>query len=151
MGIKPSYSKKEFENQLKRSKDNFIQDIANCFFELGKRAVDVAVSDGNYVNRTGVLRSSIGCAVVINGLIVKEYGFKNIGPNALQGQRLGKKLLESLSRTNIRSNQIKLIIVAGADYASFVEDTSNFVVLSQGISFVESNLPSVLRQLKVIL
>jgi len=146
MGLKPTYDKRQFERELEKSREDFVKQACSAFFNLGKKAVDIVVADGNYVNRTGVLRSSIGCGVFYNGIQVSEYGFfTTFGPES--GASLGRKLLYSIGKQNVVRNQVKLVVVAGADYASFVEANENYRVLVTGVDFIESNLQSILRGL----
>jgi len=146
MGLKPTYDKRQFERELEKSREDFVKQAYSAFFNLGKKAVDIVVADGNYINRTGVLRSSIGCGVFYNGVQVSEYGFfTTFGPES--GASLGRKLLYSIGKQNVVRNQVKLVVVAGADYASFVESKENYRVLVTGVDFIESNLQSILRGL----
>lgn len=146
MGLKPTYDKRQFARELDKSAEDFVKQACSAFFNLGKKAVDIVVADGNYVNRTGVLRSSIGCGVFYNGIQVSEYGFfTTFGPES--GASLGRKLLYSIGKQNVVRNQVKLVVVAGADYASFVESKENYRVLVTGVDFIESNLQSILRGL----
>lgn len=146
MGLKATYSQRQFDRGLDRSAEDFVKEACSAFFNLGKKAVDIVVADGNYINRTGVLRSSIGCGVFYNGVQISEYGFfTTFGPES--GASLGRELLKQLGRQNIVRNQVKLIVVAGSDYASFVEARENYRVLVTGVDFIESNLQSILRGL----
>lgn len=148
MGISATYNDREFNRNLKKEVDKLINKGIDLFFNLGKRAVDIAFSDGNYINRTGILRSSIGCGVSFNGVVKKIYGFTPVnGSN--EGVREGRDFLDSLLKQNVRRNEIKLVIVAGAEHASYVEDNSKYVVIDNGTDFVEANIGSVLKQLKI--
>lgn len=149
MGITATYNKREFNKGLNKDLDKLIDDAINLFFNLGKRAVDIAFSDGNYINRTGVLRSSIGCGVSYNGVTKKVYGFMPVnGSN--EGVREGREFLDSVLKQNVRRNEVKLVVVAGAEHASYVEDNSKYIVIENAKDFVEANVGSILKQLKVI-
>lgn len=150
MGIKAKYTEKELFEEFDDSFSKLKKDLINKFFSLGKRAVDIAVADGNYINRSGILRSSIGCGISFNGVLLKEYGFFSIMQEGDSGAILGRNLLYSKIKTNVKINQLRLVIVAGAEYASFLEESDSYTVFSGGIDFVEENLVSILKQLKVI-
>lgn len=94
-------------------------------YNTGKRAVDKAVREGNYEDRTGNLRSSIGFVVGLNGRVVRTYGFKTILSGS-DGSKRGKEIAESL----VLSTGYSLVIVAGAAYAGYVEAMENYTVLA---------------------
>lgn len=150
MGITSKYNQKELFKEFDSSFEEVKNFLIDKLFETGKRAVDIAFSDGNYINRTGVLRSSIGCGISYGGVILKTYGFFSVAQEGSRGVSLGKDLLLDKLKSNVRSTEVKLAIVAGADYASFVEDSSSYTVLESGVNFMENNLLSILKQLKVL-
>lgn len=112
--------------------------------EMGEEAYETAVREGRYQNITGNLRSSLGYVIAQDGKIIKEGGFKQIqgrGENyekvffttkaqktvqfwargkagdGSEGSRQGIEYARSLARS---SKGIMLIVVAGMDYASYV-------------------------------
>ena len=147
MGIKAKYNKKDLFAEFQNSYDGSVKFLTKTIFDLGKKAVDIAFTDGNYINRTGVLRSSIGCGISFGGLIIGTYGFYPVPEEGTKGISLGKTLLEDKLKSNVKRDEIKLVIVAGAYYASFVEDTSNYVVLDSGLKFIQDNLDLLLSEL----
>ena len=128
--------------------DNFFEEVFSEVFahlvEMGERAYETAVREGKYNNITGNLRSSLGYVVAQDGKIIKEGGFKQVqgrGENyekvffttkaqktvqfwakgkagdGSEGSRQGLEYARSLAR---KSKGIMLIVVAGMDYASYV-------------------------------
>ena len=149
MGIKALYNKKDLEKSLDKQAESLKNNVTNTFFEAGKKAVDLAVSDGNYINRTGVLRSSIGCGISFGGVILKTYGFNLILSGGEKGASEGKRLLLEKLKTNVTTQSIKLVVVAGADYASFVEDSSRFSVLPKSADLLSQVYQEIVSSLKI--
>lgn len=112
--------------------------------KMGEEAYATAVQKGRYQNITGNLRSSLGYVVAQDGKIIKEGGFKQVqgrGENyekvffttkaqktvqfwargkagdGSEGSRQGLEYARSLARS---SKGLMLIVVAGMDYASYV-------------------------------
>ena len=148
MGIKATYNKNDILESFDQQISDFREDIIAQFISIGKRAVDIAVRDGNYKNRTGVLRSSIGCGVSFNGVLQYEYGFTSFPPEGSEGARIGRRFLREKLTSNVRRNTITLVVVAGAQHAEFVE--KDFSVLRDGASFMERSVNSILVSLNVI-
>lgn len=75
-------------------------------------------SVGNYGDRTGNLRSSVGYIVAFNGEIVVE-DFKKYKGKGEKGVEKGKQLAFDLAKEN--SEGYVLICLAGMEYAIYVE------------------------------
>lgn len=91
--------------------------------------------EDSWEDQTGNLRSSIGYVIVRNGTIVKRSGFEKVdGPKrdtaTEDGSLIGANYAESLAKQYTKG--FALIIVAGMDYASYVEDMENKDVLKGG-------------------
>ena len=85
--------------------------------DVGSECVAEAISGGNYADRTGNLRSSIGFVVADDGKVVQEGGFINLG--GADGPDIGRaKALEMAEGTT----GVVLIVVAGMQYAQYVAD-----------------------------
>lgn len=115
--------------------ENIIQKVINAFLELGERCVAQARDKGSYQDRTGNLRNSIGYVVLRDGVKVG-------GSNPIRQE--GKKFLEELSSKY--RNGIVLIIVAGMNYATYVE-TRNYDVLTSAELLAERLVPKLLKDL----
>lgn len=89
------------------------------FNYVGLECVREARMKRKYIDRTGNLRSSTGYCVLYNGSVVHQSGFEAVKPTAIEGVKEGKKLLNELM--NSHSVGIVLIVVAGMDYACYVE------------------------------
>lgn len=97
-----------------------------------------------FIDHSGDLRSSIGCAIAHNGNIVKILGF-DVVLNGHNGAAKGKALAIEIAKQH--SDEYVLAVVAGEDYAVFVEALENKAVITDAELFVVQELPSLLNQL----
>ena len=118
----------------------------DAFAEVGEYVVSQIRSGGlsDWNNQTGAMRSSIGFGVVKRGQIVRSSDFATI-LNGGEGSQKGRDLLSRLA-TEYASCEYALIIVAGVEYAVYVEAMDNKVVLSSGWFYLKRTLPSLLKQ-----
>lgn len=102
--------KQKAEEQTKRRLVRYLKSV-------GEECVAEAVSSGNYTDRTGNLRSSIGFVVAEDGAVVEEGGFYSLG--GPEGPDAGRaKALNLVQGTG----GIVLVVVAGMEYAQYVAD-----------------------------
>lgn len=100
-------------------------------------------ADQSWVDRTGNLRSSIGYIVVSDGKILNEGGFESVsgpqrGDAKSDGSQEGRTYAESLASRY--STGYALIVVAGMNYAAYVEAMENKDVLASGEIFLKKEL-----------
>lgn len=95
-------------------------------------------------DQSGSLRSSVGGCVICKGRIVKTFGFDTV-LNGAEGARKGKETLARLAVEYARYDVV-LIIVAGEEYAVYVEAIDDKVVLSTGLLYLERTLPKLLME-----
>lgn len=123
--------------------------------QAGEEGVKKAIEEGNYQNRTGDLRSSIGYVIAYNGNIIKEGGFHKIRGHGENMQKVefttkeGKKVSFwakgkfgdgtngsniglDFARSKISNTGYSFVLVAGMEYASYVS-SKGFDVLDSGI------------------
>ena len=101
--------------------------IVSRLSEIGELSVALARASGNYTDRTGNLRSSIGYVVAENGVVLASSSFGSI-LGASEGPRKGRALANEIAS---QSRGLVLILVAGIDYAQYVAD-KGFDVLDSG-------------------
>lgn len=143
MGLSAKYNLSD----VKKAIAGLNKEVETLFVEAGENAVDVAVSKGQYQNRTHNLRSSIGYALAQNGAIIKEGGFKkgsgqgenmqkvsfstkegkNVnfwakGPSGdgSVGSEKGRELAENIATSS--RDRYALAVVAAMPYAQYVND-----------------------------
>ena len=117
--------------------------IVEIMVYIGKQCVNTARSLDTYKDQTGNLRSSIGFIVVDGGQVVFSSGFPVIKTGS-EGAKTGRDFIKELAQEN--STGISLIVVAGMNYASYVE-AMGFNVLTSAELLAEQKVPEMLRKL----
>ncbi len=113
----------------------------NILARVGEEAVNEAIANGSYKDRTANLRSSIGYIVVDNGEVVNIGDFESI-----KGGDLGSSEGKAFARSLIGEiSGLGLIVVAGMNYATYVETHRN--VLSSAELLAEREVPNLLKQI----
>ena len=90
---------------------------------LGEELAKYAKDRHNYTDQTGNLTNSIGYAVVRNGKIVNYGGEIQPGDGAAEGLKVATEM------ANKSSSTFSLLIVAGMNYAAYVEAKGYNVIL----------------------
>ena len=105
------------------------EEILRAFAYLGEQCVNAArlPHDNNWNDITGNLRSSIGYAVYEEGKTQIQSAF-DLVKNGTQGQTEGKRMVEELAGKY--ADTYALVVLAGMDYASYVESKDNRDVLA---------------------
>lgn len=130
------------------AEEYYIQRLAKA----GEDAVKSAIENGNYQNRTGNLRSSIGYVIAYDGNILKEGGFHKIQGNGENMEKVefttrdGKQVsfwakgkfgdgsegvrkgLEFARSVVSSTSGYAFVMVAGMEYASYVSSRGYDVV-----------------------
>lgn len=109
---------------------------------VGERAVEIAKRTKTYKDNTGNLTASIGYGVYHNGV---EYSVGGFGDGV--GRQAGLKRLAEIAQGH-RNKQFVLILVAGMEYALYVE-RSGYVVLDGASMQLDSMLKDELSKVKV--
>jgi len=118
MAATTNISVQEYAAFLQRGVEYTEKQAVNALKSVGEECVAEAYEAGNYSDRTGCLRSSIGYGVCKDGKIVAEGGFRLVG-NGTDGQNEGRALLQELA---MQSDGLCLFLVAGMKYARYVAD-----------------------------
>lgn len=85
---------------------------------IGEEAINTARTSRRYLDQTGNLTSSIGYVILRRGSIVNKAGFDKTKEGD-EGVRQGEGLATSLAKDY--PHDFALIVVAGMDYAAYVE------------------------------
>ena len=132
--------------QLENIKSEVENAVINVFAEIGEYVVE-GIRNGdlsNWNNQTGSLRSSVGFAVCRDGEIVKMSDFRTV-LDGKEGSEKGRALCERLA-SEYASFRFALVIVAGEDYAAYVEAIESKVVLAGGQLYIEGNIERMLTE-----
>lgn len=166
--------KNEFYKYIADAQENTLQSAIDILNYVGLECVKEARLAGKYTDRTGNLRSSTGYAVVLDGKIIHQSSFGKIhgqGENSQlvdfvvkkgknkgkrvrywtkgasgdgsEGSRIGKELLYQL--VSQYSNGLALIVVAGMNYAVYVEAKA-LNVLNSAEDLAKKLVPEMLRE-----
>lgn len=137
----PNFSiKAEVVNMAKERAKQVCENVLNYVCE---EAVTEARDRGSYTDQTGNLRSSIGY-VITDGKNVVNTGEQKQYKNGTEGLSKSKKLLEEYAERH--SGDVCAHVVAGMDYADYVERIHGKTVLSPARVYIDSVLPKRLEQ-----
>lgn len=158
MPVKVEYNIEGLKAEITDAVMREIPDVVKVLQYVGEMCVNEARTKGNYMDRTGNLRSSTGYIIVVGGEIVDDGGFQVIqGTHTSksgdvstfsgdEGAKKGREYAETLAAT-IEENQIALIVVAGMEYAKYVESKENYEVLSSAELLAKNVIPGMLNRL----
>ena len=104
-----------------------------------------AKSNAGYQDRTSNLKSSIGGMVLQDGKPVTYRGFESEG-SADIGSQTGLEFINSLIKDY--SQGLVIIVVAGMDYATYVENYYGLNVLKKTELRMQTELPKMLNLIK---
>ena len=170
-----SYDKGVFKN-LSESLNKKVEDLEKAiefrFINLvGPKTVTNAREVSTFLNQTGNLRSSMGFVLAKDGEIIETGGFTQVAGNGensaivnfttkegkqvafhakgksgdgQNGVQAGRKYAEELARSSGRG--YVLIVVAGMNYAGYVE-TKGYDVLTQSGTFLESEVKKMINDI----
>lgn len=110
---------KNIEETLRKKLADELNAIVYRLYEIGLSAVNTIRQNHAYLDQTGNLTSSVGCAVVVEGEIMQMSGFEAIKPTGEKGSQEGRSYVQSLASQF--PQDITLIVVAGMNYAAYVE------------------------------
>lgn len=115
----PNNMTNDIEKALRQKLADELNAMVNDLYEIGLSAVNTIRQNHAYKDQTGNLTSSVGCAVVVEGEIMQISGFEAIKPTGEQGAQDGRSYVQSLASQFPQG--ITLIVVAGMNYAAYVE------------------------------
>lgn len=119
MGIKATTPTKQINALLRHEAERQRRVLIRTMLYCAEEITNAARSTDSYTDRSGNLRSSVGCIVIVDGKIIQEYGFEQIKQGA-QGVTDGQDYAYSLARQFPKG--VAIVAVAGKEYASYVAD-----------------------------
>lgn len=117
--------------KIDQIKEKVIEQVTKKLLEVGERCIAEARNNGSYTDQTGNLRNSVGYVVMNRG---NEVGRSNIST-------LNQKVIDEIKAKY--ANDVVLIVVAGMNYAAYVE-AKNYNVLTSAELLAEKLLKQVL-------
>lgn len=140
MGITPQFSKGAVFNEVMLFQKRLEQATIFTLQYLGESLAKYAKDNHTYTDQTGNLTNSIAYAVVKDKEIVYYDATTQPGEGAEEALKLAMKIASSLP------NKFSLIIVAGMNYAAYVEAKGYNVILPVELK-AKKEFPIVVREL----
>ena len=148
MGIRMTTKLSEVHDMLMREAERVERLTIRALSELGEECVNRVrdrSSDESWYDQTGNLRSSVGYVIAHNKNIIQYSTFNQVKQGS-EGVKTGKDLAKELAKRY--SNNYVLIVVAGMNYAEFVEAMDNKDVLASTELWAREQVPLMLEKLK---
>lgn len=146
MAIKPNFTKDDVRKRF----DAFLNEIEKKQIarlqRLGEMCLVEARTNKGYMMQTGALLSSTGYEVFVDGVTIHSQFDAASGAesNAAEtGIKSGQSIAESIGKG---TKGIALVVVAGMNYAAYVE-AKGYNVLSSAEHLAERELPRMLEKL----
>lgn len=143
MGIRMTTPLSEIDAYTERCLERAKQTIIGVFKDVGTQCIIEARDHPGYTDQTGNLRSSIGYAVVADGRIVRSEVSEQV-KDGVAGKGEATAFLSRLASEH--KTGICLIVVAGMNYAVYVEGRGLNVLTSAGL-LADRLVPQMLKQL----
>lgn len=147
MAIKLDSRMSDIDRYLRDYQQSIERRILRVLQRLGEECYIKVVDrsqEESWIDRTGNLRSSIGYVIVKDGAILDIAGFEQRG-SASEGMSEGQQFAMSVATQYKRG--YSLIVVAGMNYAAYVEAMDSKDVLASAEMFAKRRLPALLRNL----
>lgn len=146
MAIKPNFTKDDVRKRF----DAFLNEIEKKQIarlqRLGEMCLVEARTNKGYMMQTGALLSSTGYEVFVDGVAIHSQFDAASGAesNAAEtGIKSGQSIAETIGK---ETKGIALVVVAGMNYAAYVE-AKGYNVLSSAEHLAERELPRMLEKL----
>lgn len=138
----------EVHDMLMRETERVERLTIRALSKLGEQCVTKIrdrAGDKSWYDQTGNLRSSVGYVIAHNKNIIQYSTFNQVNQGS-EGVKTGKDLAKELAKRY--SNNYVLIVVAGMNYAEFVEAMDNKDVLASTELWAREQVPLMLEKLK---
>lgn len=148
MGIRMTTKLSEVHDMLMREAERVERLTIRALSKLGEQCVTKIrdrAGDKSWYDQTGNLRSSVGYVIAHNKNIIQCSTFNQVKQGS-EGVKTGKDLAKELAKRY--SNNYVLIVVAGMNYAEFVEAMDNKDVLASTKLWAREQVPLMLEKLK---
>lgn len=146
MGITSNVSKDAIKQRFDRFLETIKKKQIDRLQRLGEMCVIEARTNKGYMMQTGALTSSTGYKVFVDGVAVHEQfeaASGSQGESATKGMQAGQELADKVGS---QTKGVALVVVAGMDYAFYVEKSGRNV-LTSAEKLAERELPKMLNKL----
>lgn len=141
MGIVPTFGKGVIGNKVAQFQGNLEKAMLFLLKSLGEDLVAYAKENRTYTDQTGNLTNSIGFAIVRGSKIVDYGGNNQPGDGADQALVMAMKMAANCA------GAFSLIIVAGMNYAAYVEAKGYNVILPAELK-CQHDFPAAMQKLQ---
>jgi hypothetical protein len=145
MGLRPTFNQGDIAKRFVNALERVEKAILMRFQYIGEQFIKEARANGDYLDQTGNLRSSIGYLILKNGEVYKE-NFSKAGRGSDQKQGLEKGLAYAQSIVESSPSGYVLIVVAGMEYAAAVESKGRDVLTGSSYG-AETALKQAIQQI----
>ena len=128
MGIKANFNMNDLRRYAYSKSDNFVEASMEAYKRACIKMVERAKQTNTYQDQTHALRSSIGCVLYHNGEEVYNYFGKPGDGRCEEGAQTGLEYARRIAKEKARDKPIVAVVVAGMDYALYVEAKGNDVL-----------------------
>lgn len=146
MGIELTTPPQSINELLSAIPQILAEEVIRSFSYLGEQCVKKIrdrSGEESWYDHTGNLRSSIGYAVIEDGKKIIESAFKQT-LNGNEGRDKGRKLIDELASEY--AHTYALVVVAGMEYAEYVEAMKNKDVLAGTEIWAKSKMQEYLNK-----
>lgn len=141
MGIVPTFGNGAIAAQVRAFQERVEKAAVFQLQYLGENLVNYAKDQHNYTDRTGNLTNSMGYAVV-RGFKIVTYGGEN-----QPGEGADNALSVAMQYAQQCTNTFSLIVVAGMNYAAYVEAKGYNVILPAELK-AQTDFPQTILKLQ---
>lgn len=141
MGISPKFGDGYIAAQVAAFRERLEKATLFQLQYLGEQLAAYAKEQHNYTDRTGNLTNSISYAVVKEGKIVSYGGGNQPGEGADTALKVAQDYAATIPNT------FSLIVVAGMNYAAYVESKGYNVILPAELK-AKTDFPKLMKQLQ---
>jgi len=124
----------ELANKLRSYLQKSEENIILTLHRIGQEAVNWARENGNYTDRTGNLRNSIGYAIFKDGKLL-DFSLDDRGHSKAQSE--SRKFINSFDTSKLPERGYALVVFAGMEYGIYVE-AKGFIVLTGALENSET-------------
>lgn len=141
--ITADFSDKDLEDWINADAQEWFNELTETMRAVGKKCVDRARAkakpeEGAFGNITWNLRSSIGYVLVYERKVIEAY-FPVLKSGSL-GSQTGENYAREIALLINEGDSIELVIVAGMDYASIVQEAKGFDVIAVSTALFEAEV-----------
>lgn len=139
----------KLNSKAQRIVERYLEELDKLGYDANGYIRD-RTAEESWMDQSGNLRSSIGYIVVRDGEICKSGGFNRVdgpkrGESSSDGSKEGRSYAERLASSY--PTGYALIVVAGMEYAAYVEAKANKDVLAGGEIFLKKEVRKLVRRL----